>query len=149
MVGGLTINLTNIILSADVKATNETGAFGNSYRVSSAGNKELTLTVSSGATVKMNVTVSNSQRGYAAKAELTDGNKDVSGLISKTTEGLILSMPKNTTGLDQTYRITVTTVENENIAVVVTLTVKSEEIPESVEPTVPTDATPIPTLPLP
>lgn len=149
MVGGLTINLSNIILSVDVKATNENGAFGNAYRVSSAGNKELALTVSSGATVIMNATVSNSQRGYNAKAELLEGNKDVTGLISKTTDGLILSMPKNTTGADQTYRVTVTAVENENISVVVTLTVKSEEIPESVDNTTPADPTPTPTLPLP
>jgi hypothetical protein len=125
MVGGLKVNLSNIILTADVSATNESGYYGNSYRVNSAVNKTLAMTVSSGSSIKFGVTVSNSKQGFAAKAEQMVGTKDISGLISYTEEGFVLPMPENTSGQDQSYRITLRSNENENIVVVIEVTVTS------------------------
>jgi hypothetical protein len=140
MVGGLKVNLSNIILTADVAATNESDYYGNSYRVNSAVNKTLAMTVSSGANIKFGVTVSNSMQGYTAKAEQVDGAKDISGLISYTEEGFVLAMPENTSGQDQSYRITLRSNENENITVVIEVTVTSRAVSEtptepSTEPT--------------
>ena len=153
MVGGLKINLSNIILSTDVAATNEFGLYGTSHRVTSTANKELALTVNSGASVKLHSTVSNSQQGYVTKVVMADTGSDASGLISLTTEGELLTMPQNITGQDLVYRVTVSSVENENIAVVIMLTVKGTQLPEPTpetpEVTQPTDPTVIPTLPLP
>ena len=125
LVGGLKVNLSNIILTTDVSATNEAGSYGNSYRVNSAVNKTLAMTVSSGANIRFVVTVSNSRQGFTAKAEHTDGATDISGLISNTEKGFTLTMPENTSGGDQSYRITVCSSENENITVVVEVTVIS------------------------
>jgi hypothetical protein len=130
MVGGLKVSLSNIIVAADVAATNEYGSFGNSYRVSSVGNQSLAMTVASGSTLKFHVTVSNSKQGYTAEAEQVDDIKDISGRISNREDGFVLTVPANTSGQDQTYRITVSSKENENIAVVVTVTVKSEAVSE-------------------
>jgi hypothetical protein len=152
MVGGLKVSLSNIILSVDVSASNESGNYGNSYRVNSAGNKTLNLTVSSGAGVKFNVSVLNSKQGYAAKAEQTEGVKDISGLIFYAGNEFRLSMPENTSGQDQTYRITVYARENENVAVEITVTVKSQNIlnpptDPTEPPTDPTEPTTEPTEP--
>jgi hypothetical protein len=100
------------------------------------------MTVSSGASMKFGVTVSNSKQGFTAKAEQVGGTKDISGLISNTEEGLVLSMPENTSGQDQSYRITLCSNENENITVVVEVTVASKAVSEtpaepSTEPTEP------------
>ena len=151
MVGGLQISLANIIVTTDVSATNAAGFYGNSYRVSSADNKTINLTVDSAASLKVHVTVANSEQGYAAKAEQIDGVKDISGLISRTADGFVLSMPVNRTGQDQTYQITVSATENETISVTIVVTLKSEEImtpteeptqpPEPTEVTEPTEAT--------
>ena len=142
MVGGLKVNLSNIILTADVSAANESGYYGNSYRVNSAVNKTLAITASSGANVKFGVTVSNSKQGFTAKAEQVAGTKDISGLISYTEGGFVLAMPENTSGQDQSYRITLRSNENENITVVVEVTVASKAVSEtpaepSTEPTEP------------
>ena len=139
MVGGLKVNLSNIILSADVTATNASGNYGNSYRVSSVSNKTVSLTVSSGANVKVHMTISNSQQSYAVKAEQTDGLQDIGTAISKTEDGFNLTMPQNTSGQDQSYRITVWSLENENITVVIEVIVKSENPPSepSANPTEP------------
>jgi hypothetical protein len=139
MVGGLKVNLSNIILTADVAAQNEMGYYGNSYRVNSAVNKTLAMTVSSGANIKLHVTVSNSNEGFTAKAEQIAGGKDVSGLISYTEDGLVLSMPENTSGQEQSYRITLCSNENENIVVEIDVTVTSK--PASELPTDPTEPT--------
>ena len=140
MVGGLKVNLANIILTTDVAATNDAGHYGTSYRVNSAVNKTLAMTVPSGASVRVGVTVSNSRLGFAAKAEQVMGAKDISGLISYTESGFVLVMPENTTGQDQSYRITVRSNENENITVVIDVTVTSAPVPETpVEPSVPTE----------
>ena len=148
MVGGLKVNLSNIILTADVAATNEAGHYGNSYRVNSAVNKTLAMTVSSGADMKFGVTVSNSRQGFTAKAEQVAGTKDLSSLISYTEEGFMLSMPENTSGQDQSYRITLRSNENENITVVIEVTVTSEAVPETpTEPTEPTEPSTNPTEP--
>ena len=64
MVGGLKVNLANIIVTADVKATDSSGAYGNAYRANSAVNNTMSLNVVSGASVQVNVTVSNSAEGY-------------------------------------------------------------------------------------
>ena len=145
MVGGLKVNLSNIILTADVTAQNEMGYYGNSYRVNSAVNKTLAMTVSSGANIKLRVTVSNSNEGFTAKAEQIAGGKDVSGLISYTEDGLVLSMPENTSGQEQSYRITLRSNENENIVVEIDVTVSSKPVPElptdPTEPTVPAGPT--------
>jgi hypothetical protein len=140
VVGGLKVNLSNIILTADVSATNESGNYGNSYRVNSAVNKTLAMTVPSGANIKFNVTVSNSKQGFTAKAEQVVGAKDISGLISDTEEGFTLAMPENTSGQDQSYRITLRSNENENVVVVIEVTVTSKTVSEtptepSTEPT--------------
>jgi hypothetical protein len=148
MVGGLKVNLSNIILTADVAATNEAGHYGNSYRVNSAVNKTLAMTVSSGADMKFGVTVSNSRQGFTSKAEQVAGTKDLSSLISYTEEGFTLSMPENTSGQDQSYRITLCSNENENITVVIEVTVTSEAVPETpTEPTEPTEPSTNPTEP--
>ena len=149
MVGGLKVNLSNIILSADVAPRNEFGIYGNSHRVTSAGNKTLALTVSSGGGIKFHVSVSNSKEGYAVKAEQTDGVKDISGLVSYSGNEFTLTMPTNATGQDQNYRITVYSKENENIAVEVTVTVKSVIVvtPPAVDPTQPTEPSTEPTQP--
>lgn len=139
MVGGLKVNLSNIILTADVVAQNEMGYYGNSYRVNSAVNKTLAMTVSSGANIKLHVTVSNSNEGFTAKAEQIAGGKDVSGLISYTEDDLVLSMPENTSGQEQSYRITLRSNENENIVVEIDVTVTSKPVPEL--PTDPTEST--------
>jgi hypothetical protein len=123
MVDGLKVNLSNIILTADVAATNESGYYGNSYRVNSTANKTLSMAVSSGANIKFGVTVSNSIQGYTAKAEQVVGAKDISGLISYTEDGFAVSMPENTSGQDQSYRITLRSNENENITVAIEVTV--------------------------
>jgi hypothetical protein len=98
------------------------------------------MAVSSGANVKFHVTVSNSKQGFTAKAEQVDGAKDISGLISYTEEGFVLAMPENTSGQDQSYRITLRSNENENITVVIEVTVTSKAVSEpptepSTEPT--------------
>ena len=149
MVDGLKVSLSNIILSTDVSASNESGQYGNSHRVNSAANKTLALTVSSGAGVKFNVSVSNSKQGYAVEAEQTDGIKDISGLISYAGNEFSLLMPKNTSGQDQSYRITVYSKENENIFVEITVTVKSEKIsnPPTEPSTEPTEPSTEPTEP--
>ena len=126
MVDGLKVSLSNIILSADLSAGNESGSQGNSYRVTSAGNQTLALTVSSGTAVNFHVTVSNSKQGYAVKAEQTDGGKDVSDLITYEENDFRLSLPENTSGQDQSYCITVYSKENEDIAVEITVTVTSK-----------------------
>ena len=140
MVGGLKVNLSNIILTTDVAATSESGYYGNSYRVNSAANKTLAMTVSSVANIKFGVTVSNSIQGYTAKAEQVVGAKDISGLISYIEDGFTLSMPENTSGQDQSYRIMLRSNENENITVVIEVTVTSKAVSEpptepSTEPT--------------
>jgi hypothetical protein len=155
LVGGLKVSLSNIILSADVSAGNESGHYGNSYRVNSAGNKTLTMKVSSGAKIKFGVTVSNSKLGFVAKAEELDGTKDISELLSYTEEGFVLSMPENASGKDQNYRITLRSNENENITVVIEVTVTSKTVSEapteptepSTEPTEPTEPSTNPTEP--
>ena len=141
MVGGLKINLSNIILSADVAATNEAGYYGNSYRINSAANHTLSMTVSSEATVRFHVTVSNSKQGFAVKAEQSDGMRDISGLVTGTAEGFTLTMPENVSGEDQIYRITVSSKENENIVLIVDVTVKSAPVPEEPEVTEPSEPT--------
>jgi hypothetical protein len=140
MVGGLKVVLSNIILTADVSATHESGYYGNSHRVNSAVNETLTMTVSSGANIKFNIMLSNSKKGYVVEAEQTDGLKDISGSVFYDENGFDITMPKNVSGKDQTYCITVRSIENENISVVVTVTVKSETVPVlPTEPTVPTE----------
>ena len=147
MVGGMRISLANIILAADVAFTNEAGYFGTSYRVTSASNQTLSLTAPSGATVKARVILTNSTLGYGVTAVQKDGVQDLGGLITRTEEGFILTMPENTSGQDQTYEITVSSRENENLSVVITVTVKSEAVdeptepPQPTEPSVPTEAT--------
>ena len=142
MIGGLKINLSNIILSADVSATNELGYYGNVYRVNSVSNKALSMTVSSEAIVKFNVSLSNSAQGYTVAVEQTDGLTDISESIFNTEEGFVLFMPENITGMDQSYRVTVRSRENETIVVEITLTVKSEDLPEpSTETTEPSTET--------
>jgi hypothetical protein len=98
------------------------------------------------------VSVLNSKQGYAAKAEQTEGVKDISGLIFYAGNEFSLSMPENTSGQDQTYRITVYARENENIAVEITVTVKSQNIlnpptDPTEPPTDPTEPTTEPTEP--
>lgn len=137
MVGGLKVNLSNIILTADVTATNESGFYGNSYRVNSAVNQTLAMTVSSGASMRFMVNVSNSMYGFTAKAEQVTGAVDISDRISDTADGFILAVPENTSGQDQSYRVTVSSVENENITVVIDVTVTSKDVPEM--PTAPTE----------
>ena len=53
--------------------------------------------------------------------------------------GFVLPMPVNTTGQDQSYRITIRSVENEKVTVVIEVTVKSQAIPET--PAEPTETT--------
>ena len=97
------------------------------------------MTVSSGANIKFGVTVSNSIQGYSAKAEQVVGAKDISGLISYIEDGFTLSMPENTSGQDQSYRIMLRSNENENITVVIEVTVTSKAVSEP--PTEPTTVT--------
>jgi hypothetical protein len=141
MVDGLKVNLSNIILTTDVSATNESGYYGNSYRVNSAVNKTLDMTVASGANIRFGVTVSNSKQGFTAKAEQVVGAKDISELISDTDEGFVLAMPENTSGQDQSYRITVSSNENENITVVIEVKVRSKVVSDPPETTEPSDST--------
>ena len=136
MVGGLKVNLANIIVSADVKATNTSGAYGNSYRINSAVNNTMAMNVVSGASVCVNVAVSNSTEGYSVIAEQNDGLMDISNLIVNTEEGFIMTMPKNSSGQDQVYRITVSSTENEKVTVVIEVTVKSQANPD-----IPADST--------
>ena len=147
MVDGLKVNLSNIILTADVTATNESGYYGNSYRVNSAVNKTLDMTVSSGANIKFGVTVSNSKQGFTAKVEQVTGTNDISRLVSYIVNGFVLPMPQNTSGQDQSYRITVSSKENENITVVVDVTVRSQVVLESPVTTKPTEPSTAPTAP--
>ena len=135
MVRGLKVSLSNIILTADVAATNDSGIFGNSYRVNSASNKNLSMIVTSGATMKFDVEVANTKQGFAVKAEQVGDVKDISGLITDTEDGFVLTLPRNKTDADQTYEITINSKENENVSVVITVTVKSEVVPT--EPTEP------------
>ena len=128
MVGGIKVTLSNLIVTTDVAATNESGQYGNSYRINSAANQSVSLTVSSGANVKCVVTISNSMEGYRVTAEQTEGMKDISGFLCKTDDGFILTMPQNTSGQDQLYRITIYSVENNEISVEIVVTVKSAEI---------------------
>ena len=90
--------------------------------------------------------------GEDAACNAQNGN-DLSGMITQTTEGQLMTLPKNTTGQDQTYRITATSMENENIAVTVLVTVKSEAVEggtsETPDATEPADPPVIPVLPLP
>lgn len=139
MVGGLKVNLANIIVTADVKATDSSGAYGNAYRANSAVNNTMSLNVVSGASVQVNVTVSNSAEGYSVTAEQTDGLKDISSRVKNIEGGFVLPMPVNTTGQDQSYRITIRSVENEKVTVVIEVTVKSQAIPET--PAEPTETT--------
>ena len=145
MVGGLKVNLSNIILTADVTAANETGFYGNSYRVNSAVNQTLSMTVSSGANMRFAVTVSNSKHGYTASAEQVVGAVDISERIAVTDDGFILTLPENTSGQDQNYRVTVRSIENENITVVIEVTVLSKPVSEM--PTEPTEPPTEPTEP--
>jgi hypothetical protein len=145
MVGGLKVNLSNIILTADVTAANETGFYGNSYRVNSAVNQTLSMTVSSGANMKFAVTVSNSKHGYTTRAEQVVGAVDISERIAVTDDGFILTLPENTSGQDQNYRVTVRSIENENITVVIEVTVLSKPVSEM--PTEPTEPPTEPTEP--
>ena len=147
MVEGLKVSLANIILSADVSATDESGYYGNSYRVNSTVNKPLAMTVPSDGYIRFHVTVSNSKQGFMAKAEQVAGTKDISGLISYTEDGFVLFAPENTSGQDQSYRITVSANENKNITLVVDVTVKSKEAPEPPEDPEPTEPTTEPTEP--
>ena len=126
MVGGIKVTLSNLIVTTDVAATNESGQYGNSYRINSAANQSVSLTVASGASVKCAVSVSNSKEGYLVKAEQAEGLKDISGSIRETEEGFILVMPENTSGQDQSYSITIYSAENEEISVEIIVTVKSE-----------------------
>ena len=106
------------------------------------------MTVLSGADVKFNVSVSNSKQGYLVKAEQTDGMKDIRDLISVSGNRFIVSMPKNTTGQDQSYRITVYSKENENIVIEVFVTVKHESSSNTpTDPTEPTEPSTKPTEP--
>ena len=89
------------------------------------------MTVGSGAKVKCAVTVSNSQEGYLVRAEQTEGLKDISQSIQQTEEGFILTMPQNVSSQDQIYTITIYSAENEEIAVEIIVTVKSEELAPS------------------
>jgi hypothetical protein len=139
MVGGLKVNLANIIVTADVKATDSSGVYGNAYRANSAVNNTMSLNVVSGASVQVNVTVSNSAEGYSVTAEQTDGLKDISSRVKNIEGGFVLPMPVNTTGQDQSYRITIRSVENEKVTVVIEVTVKSHAIPET--PAEPTETT--------
>jgi hypothetical protein len=84
-------------------------------------------------------------QGYTAKAEQVVGAKDISGLISYTEEGFVLTMPENTSGQDQSYRITLRSNENENVVVVIQVTVTSEAVSEV--PTEPTEPSAEPTEP--
>ena len=138
-------NLSNIILTADVTAANETGFYGNSYRVNSAVNQTLSMTVSSGANMRFAVTVSNSKHGYTASAEQVVGAVDISERIAVTDDGFILTLPENTSGQDQNYRVTVRSIENENITVVIEVTVLSKPVSEM--PTEPTEPSTEPTEP--
>lgn len=126
MVGGIKVTLSNLIVTTDVAATNESGQYGNSYRINSAANQSVSLTVASGASVKCAVSVSNSKEGYLVKAEQAEGLKDISESIQGTEEGFILVMPENTSGQDQSYSITIYSAENEEISVEIIVTVKSE-----------------------
>jgi hypothetical protein len=128
MVGGIKVTLSNLIVTTDVAATNESGQYGNSYRINSAANQSVSLTVASGASVKCAVSVSNSKEGYLVKAEQAEGLKDISESIQGTEEGFILVMPENTSGQDQSYSITIYSAENEEISVEIIVTVKSAEI---------------------
>jgi hypothetical protein len=139
--GGVKVNLSNIILTADVVATNDSGSYGNSYRVSSVANKTIAMTVPSGANVKFKVTVSNSRDGFTAKAEQLSGVQDISEQITLTENGFVLTVPENTTGQEQSYRVTVSSKENGNIAVVVEVTVTSKPVSEPAEPVEPTEPT--------
>jgi hypothetical protein len=139
MVGGLKVNLANIIVAADVQATDASGSYGNAYRANSAVNNTMSLNVVSGASVQVYVTVSNSVEGYSVTAEQTDGLKDISNLVQEIEGGFVLPMPVNTTGQDQSYRITIRSVENEKVTVVIEVTVKSQAIPET--PAEPTETT--------
>ena len=139
MVGGRKVNLANIIVTADIKATDESGKYGNSYRINSAVNNSMALNVVSGANVQVYVTVSNSTEGYIVIAEQADGLKDISSLIKDIDGGFVLPMPENTSGQDQVYRITVQSVENEQLTVVLEVTVKSKTIPDT--PAEPTETT--------
>ena len=140
MVGGQKVTLTNIILTADVAAADESEQYGNSYRVNSAVNKTLSLAVASGAKVKFAVTVSNSKQGFTAKAEQVAGVKDISDMITYTDEGFVLTMPDNTSGQDQSYRITLRSNENENVTVVIEVTVASKAaLEEPIDPPEPAD----------
>ena len=137
MVGGAKFNLSNIIVEAEVAATNETQNYGTSYRVTSTTNKSVALTVPSAAFVRAKVKVTNTEQGYAVKAEQTDGQRDISGLVDDNPDrsGFVLQMPENKTGQDQTYRITISSSENEKIAVVIDVTVKHD--PEETKPSEP------------
>ena len=48
-------------------------------------------------------------------------------------------MPKNTTGQDQTYQITIGSMENENISIEILITVKSAAVSQPEEPTEPSE----------
>ena len=139
MVGGEKFNLSNIIVEADVAVTNESGFYGSSHRVTSAGNKSVALTAPSAAFIRAKVNVTNTEQGYTVKAEQTDELRDISGLVTKDESGFVLQVPKNTTEQDQTYRITVSSSENDKIAIVIEVTVKKENTP--VEPETPTEPT--------
>ena len=144
MLGGLKINLSNLIVSADIRATNEDGEYGNNYTVNSAHNKNLELTVSSGATIMGKITVSNSKDGFGASAEQTDGVNDISGSITKSDNSFVLTMPENKTGQNRSYRLTIYSVENENVAVTISVTVKSVDVPKT--PDDPTGGSQTPTV---
>jgi hypothetical protein len=128
MVGGIKVTLSNLIVTTDVAATNESGQYGNSYRINSAANQSVSLTVASGASVKCAVSVSNSKEGYLVKAEQAEGLKDISESIQEIEKGFILVMPQNTSGQDQSYSITIYSAENEEISVEIIVTVKSEDV---------------------
>ena len=125
MIGGLKINLANILLAADVTATNEAGTYGSSRRVTSTDNKTLAMTVPSGVSLQVKVDISNTEQGYAVKAEQADGLRDISGLVEETEDGFTLELPEDET--EQTYRITISSSENEDVSVVIEVTVKGEK----------------------
>ena len=148
MIGGLKINLVNIIVSADVATSNSSGYYGNSRRITSAGEKTLKLTVLPGTSIRVNVTVSNSEQGYAVKAVQTDGLRDISGLVVKNKEIFTLSLPENATEQDETYRITINSKENDKVTVVIEMTVKgTDKKDETTAPTTPPSQNQNPTTP--
>ena len=135
MVGGVKVSLSNIIVTADVKPTNEFGMYENARRVTSAVNKTLELTVPVAASINVQVGVSNSEQGYVVKVERIGDPRDISGLILENESGFDLPLPEGATG---TYRITISAKENDKVYVVIELTVQSaEEIPPTTSPTTP------------